>query len=320
MLKTVPAHIIRERSTQQSRAVCSLEAKNRWCLTGTPIQNKLNDLGSLVRFLRIRPYDDNAAFTRLIVNPLKLADPDSLRNLRQLIRSVAIRRTKKILDLPPRTNQVQYVEFSASERQVYEACTRDSTTLIEAALVGSLTGNSYFGILQSFLRLRLVCNHGKELLPKDVNHRIEEYNKSRGCTESIRGNRSIQSEGLFGDTGPAVCEFCDHPIKKGNSRAEMSTSCLHVVCSKCLLRHQAPSKKKDDQEVPQLLCPICEETEDSPNPQDNTHSGAKWISMGGLNYSGPSTKVKSLLEKLRASGMEGSDEPIKRYGTAIPHK
>lgn len=309
------AHIIRERSTQQSRAVFSLEARNRWCLTGTPIQNKINDLGSLVKFLRVRPYEDTASFNRLIVNPLKAADPGGLRNLRALIRSIAIRRTKKILDLPSRTDQVQYVEFSVAERQVYNACTKDSTSLIDAALSGNIKGSGYFGILQSFLRLRLICDHGKELLPRDVNERIEDYINFQGMN-SMQSNIETPDQGLFSDVGLGVCEFCNSPIKKVKTQAEVSTLCFHVVCGKCLLRHQTPLKKQDKEDVPQLLCPICEETEDLQNAQDGIDSTVKW--MEGLNYSGPSTKVMCLLGRLQACQMEESDQPIKRYNPVLP--
>jgi len=49
------AHIIREQSTLQSQAVCLLPAQRRWAVTGTPIQNRLEDFGALTKFLRLTP-------------------------------------------------------------------------------------------------------------------------------------------------------------------------------------------------------------------------------------------------------------------------
>ena len=48
-------HIIRTKSTKQSIAACNLDAERRWILTGTPIMNELNDMYSLVKFLRFTP-------------------------------------------------------------------------------------------------------------------------------------------------------------------------------------------------------------------------------------------------------------------------
>jgi SWI/SNF-related matrix-associated actin-dependent regulator of chromatin subfamily A3 len=50
-------HIIRTRSTKQSIAVCNLDAERRWILTGTPIMNELNDIYSLIKFLKFTPFD-----------------------------------------------------------------------------------------------------------------------------------------------------------------------------------------------------------------------------------------------------------------------
>lgn len=47
------AHVIRNRSTKKYKAMADLSASIRWCITGTPIQNSLRDLGSLVEFLRV---------------------------------------------------------------------------------------------------------------------------------------------------------------------------------------------------------------------------------------------------------------------------
>ncbi|PKK62859.1 hypothetical protein RhiirC2_639414, partial [Rhizophagus irregularis] len=51
-------HIICTKSSKQSIAACNLDAERRWILTGTPIMNKLNDMYSLIKFLRFTPFDN----------------------------------------------------------------------------------------------------------------------------------------------------------------------------------------------------------------------------------------------------------------------
>lgn len=50
------AHLIKDRSTSTAKAVFNLVSLNKWCLTGTPLQNRVGELYSLIRFLRIDPH------------------------------------------------------------------------------------------------------------------------------------------------------------------------------------------------------------------------------------------------------------------------
>jgi SNF2 family DNA or RNA helicase len=71
------AHLIRSRMTLKAKSIFDLRAVQRWCLTGTPIQNKIEDVYALLRFLRVHPLDDFAWFNYLIGKPLS-AGPDSV--------------------------------------------------------------------------------------------------------------------------------------------------------------------------------------------------------------------------------------------------
>lgn len=64
------AHTIKNRNTQMAAACCRLESTYRWCLTATPIQNKIEELYSLLKFLRVRPYCEWAEFRMHIQKPL----------------------------------------------------------------------------------------------------------------------------------------------------------------------------------------------------------------------------------------------------------
>jgi len=102
LLTEAEAHTIREAATVQSKAVCSLEASRKWAVTGTPIQNRLDDLATLIKFLRIHPFDSRHSFNQYIAAPLKTGDPTSMDRLRALVDSVALRRKKDKINLPPK--------------------------------------------------------------------------------------------------------------------------------------------------------------------------------------------------------------------------
>ncbi|KAG8900552.1 hypothetical protein FRC01_010095, partial [Tulasnella sp. 417] len=65
------AHTIKGRTTQGAKACYALQAKFRWCLTGTPIQNSVEELFSLLHFLQVRPLNDWDTFKAQIANPIK---------------------------------------------------------------------------------------------------------------------------------------------------------------------------------------------------------------------------------------------------------
>jgi DNA repair protein RAD5 len=65
------AHVIRTRDTRNYEAVMALKAPRRWCLTGTPMQNQLDDLYSLVHFVGLQPLGDYKTWTDYIVKPFK---------------------------------------------------------------------------------------------------------------------------------------------------------------------------------------------------------------------------------------------------------
>lgn len=75
------AHVIKNVNALQSRAVTKLNAKRRWVVTGTPVQNHSFDLFSLMAFLRFEPLSIKSYWTRLIARPLSLGDQKGISRL-----------------------------------------------------------------------------------------------------------------------------------------------------------------------------------------------------------------------------------------------
>lgn len=119
--------IIKEHMTIQARAACDLSASRRTALSGTPLQNSLNDLFSLVRFLRLEPFTDRAVWTQHIGALAKNADPLGVSRLQLIMRHLALRRTKAsvdkdgkpILSLPPNTQKIVHLSFDPAEHAFY---------------------------------------------------------------------------------------------------------------------------------------------------------------------------------------------------------
>ncbi|EGO56071.1 hypothetical protein NEUTE1DRAFT_122706 [Neurospora tetrasperma FGSC 2508] len=114
------AHWIRNPSSQQFRAATSLSTNRRWCLTGTPIQNKLDDLASLAHFLRVPPYPDKTMFRRYVLVPLEKGDQKCTNPLRFYLRQHCLRRTNKCLNLPNLSEKILYLQLSIEEQEAYD--------------------------------------------------------------------------------------------------------------------------------------------------------------------------------------------------------
>ncbi|XP_029158221.1 transcription termination factor 2 isoform X2 [Nylanderia fulva] len=126
------AHIVRNHKSQASLAVCGLKAKNRWALTGTPIQNKALDLYSILKFLRCSPFDDLRVWKRWVDNK----NAAGHQRLATVMKSLMLRRTKEELitkgdleTLPDKSIEEVTVKLDPQEQLVYEKILAYSRTL-----------------------------------------------------------------------------------------------------------------------------------------------------------------------------------------------
>lgn len=88
------AQTIKNHRTQVARACCSLRAKRRWCLSGTPIQNAIDELFSYFRFLKYEPYCKYKSFCEGIKTPISRDSVRGYTKLQLILRSIMLRRTK----------------------------------------------------------------------------------------------------------------------------------------------------------------------------------------------------------------------------------
>ncbi|KAJ6073167.1 Helicase C-terminal [Penicillium canescens] len=183
------AHHIRSRCSQTFQAACEVRARYRWCLTGTPIQNRLEDYAALVSFIGVPPFTGRlgkTSFAEWVSTPIHTADTHArgIRRLRNLVAATCLRRTKSHLqdqlELPPRVEKEQSVELDPWERSLYDFLKSRASSLV----VGKVTQRSQmdkarWGTMLSLIGfLRLVCNHGQQLLPPVATELYQERNPS----------------------------------------------------------------------------------------------------------------------------------------------
>jgi len=119
-------HEIRNSSTKRAIAACALDATSRWVLTGTPIVNKLEDMHSLIKFLRLRGgLEQKDVFSGTLVRPLKQGDANAAILLKALMSTLCLRRLKSFefinLKLPALTSHIYNVDWLPEERERYDA-------------------------------------------------------------------------------------------------------------------------------------------------------------------------------------------------------
>lgn len=88
------AQSIKNHRTQAARACWGLRAKRRWCLSGTPIQNAIDDLYSYFRFLKYDPYAVYRTFCSSIKVPISKSPSKGYKKLQAVLKTIMLRRTK----------------------------------------------------------------------------------------------------------------------------------------------------------------------------------------------------------------------------------
>ncbi|KAG0307937.1 hypothetical protein BGZ98_009395 [Dissophora globulifera] len=252
------AHIIKNKTTRSSLACAQISATYRWCLTGTPIQNNVDELFSLIRFLGIKPYCDWDEFRDKISSPMKktLQYGPAMQRVQALLKAVCLRRTKTsqvdgkpILQLPQRNVEKVETPFSVDERSFYIALEQRTRDRFNAYVKAGTVMKNYSNILVLLLRMRQACCHPHlindfekitdETTPEDkkshVTHLLD------NLMEDIR--RRLIERGL----DAIECPIC---MDVGEESVILS-GCGHIYCRACITAHLSRHEEEDRK------CPEC---------------------------------------------------------------
>ncbi|MCJ1313460.1 hypothetical protein MMC25_007138 [Agyrium rufum] len=340
------AHIIREQSTMQSRAVRNLAAQRRWAVTGTPVQNRLDDLGALIKFLRIKPFYEGSAFNEFILSPFKAADPEILPKLRVLVDGITLRRLKTLINLPDRVSEIIELEFSPDEKRLYNWFKQHSDDTMRV-IVRSRADKDTIGrqsnqhVLQAIMRLRRICAHGKELLGENDLALTEGFNSENAIDldnenqdiEVLTERQAHEMLMLLRETNVANCVQCGVRVGSKDDDDEdgepdktdilcCMLPCYQILCGDCRDDALAPIHEFADNNEGAFDCPYCHISYPKLHFVDLTYGAVQKIEDQRQmardsprhakllsRYEGPHSKTKALLQALAASRLESEAMP-----------
>ncbi|ODQ78737.1 hypothetical protein BABINDRAFT_14364 [Babjeviella inositovora NRRL Y-12698] len=257
------AHNIKDRQSGTAKAANDLTTQKRWCLLGTPLQNRIGEIYSLLRFMKLEPYcqyfctkcdcrSNNWRFSDrshcddcghtpmlhtnffnhfMLKNILKHGIQGdgqvSFNNLRVLLKNIMLRRTKveraDDLGLPPRVVEIRRDTFNEEEKDLYSSLYSDSRRRFNDYVAEGVVLNNYANIFTLITRMRQLADHPDLVL------------KRAGL-------------GLGTVDGVLVCQLCDDEAEEA-----IESKCHHKFCRMCISEYCESflGAAKD------LECPVC---------------------------------------------------------------
>ncbi|KAJ3393912.1 hypothetical protein HDU92_007392 [Lobulomyces angularis] len=275
------AQTIKNRQTIAAKGCYSLKAEKRLCLSGTPLQNTVEDLFSLIHFLKVKSYSDHSVFKSQISEPLNkgFSKAVAMKRLNVLLQALMLRRTKKtlingkpLLNLPERQVTVCQLQFEESEKTMYENLETRLKSQVKALVNDGKKNVTNF--LTLLLRLRQACNHpflvGYNLTSNDEIVQTQPENDELSDLAAMVGSLNIEKSN---------CSICLISLKP----EEIST------CAACILA------------LPKLT--------NSSESESEIASSTELMQSLSSNFK-DSTKVKKMMNLVRDIYNTSSDEKI----------
>ncbi|KAJ4349000.1 DNA repair protein rad16 [Ascochyta clinopodiicola] len=235
------AHSIKSRNTGVAKACFALTGTYKWCLSGTPVQNRIGEFFSLLRFLEVRPFadyfcrsckceklhwatdDDHmcvacnhgasehiSVFNQELLNPITGDDVDlreqALGKLHMITARIMLRRMKRdhtnSMELPMKDIIIHNEFFSEVERDFSTSIMSNSNRKFDTYVAQGVMLNNYANIFGLIMQMRQVANHPDLLLKKNA----------------AEGSQNVY-----------VCNICDEPAEDA-----IRSHCRHEFCRACV--------------------------------------------------------------------------------------
>ena len=325
------AHYIKNRQSKTAKACYELNARHRWVLTGTPIVNRLEDLFSLVRFLRVEPWSNFSFWKTFITVPFESGDFIRALNVVQtVLEPLVIRRTKDmktpdgspLVPLPPRIIKVEEIELSKTEQEVYDYIYTRAKRTFNATMEAGTLLKSYTTIFAQILRLRQACCHPILTRNKAIAAEEEEAAAASDVANGLADDMDLQElidRFASAEEEQDANKFEAHVLKQIQDEVQnecpicseepmiepVVTGCWHSACKKCIL--EFIEHQKDKHELPR--CFNCREPINQRDVFEVIHHDAPDEIQSDDDLYAATPKASSTPEKrisLRRIGAEGS--------------
>ncbi|ATZ51277.1 Bcrad16 [Botrytis cinerea B05.10] len=266
------AHSIKQRTSGSAKACFALKANHKWCLSGTPLQNRIGEFFSLVRFLDIRPFacyfckqcpcstlewNMNSAnrctgcnhsgmqhvsvFNQELLNPIQKfgnngPGKEAFRKLRILTDRFMLRRVKRdhssAMELPAKEIYVDRQFFGEEENDFAGSIMNNGARKFETYVAQGVLLNNYANIFGLIMQMRQVADHPDLILKKNG-----------------EGGQNI-----------LVCCICDETAEEA-----IKSACRHDFCRECAKNYLRSSESPD---CPQCHIPLAIDLEQPEIEQD----------------------------------------------------
>ncbi|KXX77582.1 DNA repair protein RAD16 [Madurella mycetomatis] len=266
------AHCIKTRTTMTAKACFALKVTYRWCLSGTPLQNRIGEFFSLIRFLNVRPFacylckhcscttlewqmDDNnnctgcghggmrhvSVFNQELLNPIQKygnvgPGAEGFRKLRIMTDRIMLRRLKKdhtdSMELPVKEINVERQFFGEEENDFANSIMTNGQRKFDTYVASGVLLNNYANIFGLIMQMRQVADHPDLILKKNS-----------------EGGQNI-----------LVCSICDEPAEDA-----IRSRCKHDFCRTCVKSYLNSSA---DPNCPQCHIPLSIDLEQPEMEQD----------------------------------------------------
>ena len=163
-LEKIPLHIavcdeaqaVKNAGTKAAQALRRLDARQRLCLTGTPLENHLGELHSQLTWAAPGLFGSRASFDEVYAKPIAEGLPGRSEALRRRLKAVLLRRTKQQVasDLPPRSESIVTIELGAKQRAFYESIRLAMDKRVRDAIAAKGLARSGIEVIEALLRLR----------------------------------------------------------------------------------------------------------------------------------------------------------------------
>lgn len=272
------AHSIKSRTTGVARACFALRADYKWCLSGTPVQNRIGEFFSLLRFLEIRPFacyfckacscaelhwsqNDNkkcahcnhsgfnhvSIFNQELLNPITQGSDDELRReglakLRLVTDRIMLRRMKRdytaSMELPPKEVVIHNEFFGEIERDFSTSIMSNTTRQFDTYVSRGVMLNNYANIFGLIMQMRQVANHPDLILKKHA-----------------EGGQNV-----------LVCCICDETAEE-----PIRSRCHHEFCRECAKTYVKSFEQDASPDCPRCHIPLAIDFDQPDIEQDEDH-------------------------------------------------